>query len=100
MANSNAVPITVIAKDFGMTANRLHNILSNLEIIYRVKDTWVLHKQYQDQGFTATKSKMTVIDVDGKVHDNCEIATYWTEKGRVFIYNNLMSYGYKPLYLA
>lgn len=99
MDSSNVVPITVIAKDFGMTANYLHSILSNAEIIYRVGDTWVLHKDYQNQGFTASKSRVTLTDIDGTVHENCEIATYWTERGRAFIYNNLMARGYKPLYL-
>jgi phage antirepressor YoqD-like protein len=99
MDSSNVVPITVIAKNFGMTANYLHSILSNAEIIYRVGDTWVLHKDYQNQGFTASKSRVTLTDIDGTVHENCEIATYWTERGRAFIYNNLMARGYKPLYL-
>lgn len=99
MDNSNAVPITVIAKDFGMTANELHTILSGLEVLYRLKDTWVLHKAYQNMGLTATKSLVSITDAKGQRYEDVEIATYWTERGRVFVYNKLMAHGYRPLYL-
>ena len=100
MDNTNGVPLTVIAKDFGMSANELHSVLSILGVIYRVQNTWVVKKEYQDQGFTASKTRITITDnKTGNIHENAEIATYWTERGKAFIYNKLMAYGYKPIYV-
>ena len=89
MNSSNVIPMTVIAKDFGMSANELHMLLNKLGIIYRISDTWVLYKQYQGKGYTATKSTVTLRDQFGNIHEDCEIATYWTEKGRMFVYGIL-----------
>lgn len=97
MDSSNAVSMTVIAKDFGMSANELHNLLYKLGIIYRISDTWVLYKQYQGKGYTATKSAVNLTDQFGDVHNDVEIATYWTEKGRGFIYGLLGANNIFPL---
>jgi len=97
MDSSNAVPMTVIAKDFGMSANELHTLLCKLGIIYRISDTWVLYKQYQGKGYTATKSTVTLKDQFGNIHNDVEIATYWTEKGRGFIYGILGANNKFPL---
>lgn len=97
MDSSNAVPMTIIAKDFGMSANELHTLLCKLGIIYRISDTWVLYKQYQGKGYTATKSTVTLKDQFGNIHNDVEIATYWTEKGRGFIYGILGANNKFPL---
>lgn len=94
---SNAVSMTDVAKDFGMSANELHNILYKLGIIYRVSDTWVLYKQYQGKGYTATKSLVSLKDQYGELHNDVEIATYWTEMGRGFIYGVLGANNIFPL---
>ena len=97
MDSSNAVSMTVIAKDFGMSANELHTLLCKLGVIYRISDTWVLYKQYQGKGYTATKSTVTLKDQFGNIHSDVEIATYWTEKGRGFIYGILGANNKFPL---
>ena len=97
MDSSNVVPMTVIAKDFGMSANELHILLAKLQVIYRVMDTWVLHKPYQNRGLTATKSLVTLTDQFGNIHYDVEIATYWTEKGRLMIYGILAANNQFPL---
>lgn len=97
MDSSNAVSMTVIAKDFGMSANELHNLLYKLGIIYRISDTWVLYKQYQGKGYTTTKSAVNLTDQFGDMHNDVEIATYWTEKGRGFIYGLLGANNIFPL---
>lgn len=99
MDSSKGVPMTVIAKDFGMSANELHSILMSMDIIYRLRDTWVLHKAYQDQGLSASKTRITDVDDKGELHENAEIITYWTEKGKYLVYNKLLVHGYKPIYV-
>lgn len=60
-------------------------------------DTWVLHKPYQNRGLTATKSIVTLTDQFGIEYKDVEIATYWTEKGRLMIYGIMAANNYFPL---
>lgn len=85
------IPITVIAKDLGMTAIALNNKLQELGIQFKVKASgvWVLYAQYQDRGYTKTK---THIHTDRFGKEQSSIQTYWTQRGRAFIHwklNNL-----------
>lgn len=44
--NERFFPITNIAKDLGMTANRLNTYLSDLHIQYRRNRSWILYRDY------------------------------------------------------
>lgn len=57
----------------------------------------MLYKQYQGKGYTATKCTTTLKDQFGNIHEDVEIATYWTEKGRGFIYSILGANNKFPL---
>ena len=52
------------------------------------------HKEYAEQGYTSTKTH-TVNGNDGKQHS--KVNTYWTQKGRLFIYALLKSEGILPI---
>ena len=52
----NAIPITIIAKDYGMTANAMNQLLHDLGIQYHVNKTWVLYKDYAGNGYTKSKT--------------------------------------------
>ena len=82
------VPVTAIAKDYGMSARRLNDILHALGVQYRVGKLWVLYQQYADKGYTQTKTHL----VDGNAYQ----CTYWTQKGRLFLYKTLKAEGYLP----
>jgi prophage antirepressor-like protein len=75
-----------IAKEMGMSAVGLNNELRSLGIQYKQSNTWLLYSKYQDKGFTKTKTH-TFTDS----HGNTQTAmnTVWTEKGRLFIHDNI-----------
>lgn len=82
LQNKTLVPISVIAKDYGMSATKLNKILHELKVQYKQGNTWLLYQKYASKGYT--QSKTHTIDADySKMH------TYWTQKGRLFIYDLL-----------
>lgn len=82
LASTNAVNITQIAKDYGMSAVKFNSMLSDMGIQYKTKEQWVLYQQYADQGYTKS---MTACDKLGNSH----MHTQWTQKGRLFLYERL-----------
>ena len=82
LQNKSLVPISVIAKDYGMSATKLNKILHELKVQYKQGNTWLLYQRYASKGYT--QSKTHTIDADhSKMH------TYWTQKGRLFLYDLL-----------
>lgn len=82
LQNKSLVAISVIAKDYGMSATKLNKILHELKVQYKQGNTWLLYQKYAGKGYT--QSKTYTIDADySKMH------TYWTQKGRLFLYDLL-----------
>lgn len=82
LQSESLVAISVIAKDYGMSAKKLNNLLHELKVQFKQGSTWLLYQKYADKGYT--QSKTHTIDAErSKMH------TYWTQKGRLFIYDLL-----------
>ena len=75
-----------IAKELGMSAVGLNAELNSLGIQYKQSGTWLLYAKYQNKGYTKTKTH-TFTDNHGKTQTS--MSTVWTEKGRLFIHDNL-----------
>jgi len=90
LRTKNAVPITLIAKDYGMSATRLNRILHALDIQYRVGGTWMLYQKYAAEGYTVTHTYI-VDQHTSRMH------TCWTQKGRLFLYDLLCDNGIYPV---
>ena len=88
--SKNAVPVTQIAKDYGMTAIAFNRMLHDYGIQYSVRNTWVLYAEYANLGYT--QSKTYAIDEDKAVMHTC-----WTQQGRIFLYEFLKSHGVLPM---
>ena len=86
--------ISVIAKDYGWSAIRLNEYLHKKGIQFKQGKTWLLYQKYAVEGYTSTKTHEHLGN-DGKNHTN--VHTYWTQKGRLFIYDLLKSDGIVPL---
>ena len=82
LSSTNAVPITMIAKDYGLSAIRLNQILHDLGVQYKLDGTWILYQDYANCGYTKTQTH--AISEDKSVIHTC-----WTQKGRLFIYDLL-----------
>ena len=90
LRTKNAVPITLIANDYGMSATRLNRILHALDIQYRVGGTWMLYQKYAAEGYTVTHTYI-VDQHTSRMH------TCWTQKGRLFLYDLLCDNGIYPV---
>ena len=84
------VTMTVIAKDYGKSAVFMNELLHKLGVQYKESGVWFLYQKYAECGYTRTKT-FAVGDNNAKTH------TYWTQKGRLFIYNLLKENGYLPM---
>lgn len=89
----DAIPITVIAKDYGWTPNQMNNFLRDKGVQYKRGKHWYLKDKYARKGYT--KSETTVYLKDGIEHSN--IFMKWTQEGRLFIYNLMAANGVYPL---
>ena len=88
--SKNSVPVTQIAKDYGMTAIAFNRMLHEYGIQYPIRNSWVLYAEYADQNYT--QSKTYQIGEDRSVMHTC-----WTQKGRIFLYDFLKSHGVLPM---
>lgn len=85
---------SVIAKDYGKSAKWLNAYLHERGIQFRQGNIWLLYQKYAERGYTSTKTH-NVNGSDGQQHP--KIHTYWTQKGRLFIYDLLKSNGIYPI---
>lgn len=85
---------SVIAKDYGKSAKWLNAYLHEHGIQFKQGKIWLLYQKYAEQGYTSTKTH-NVNGADGQQHP--KVHTYWTQKGRLFIYDLLKSNGIYPI---
>lgn len=79
------IPALTIAKDYGLGEDEFNEILNKCKIQYKFNNTWLLYKKYQNKGYTKTEETET------------DIRTYWTPKGRIFIYELLKNNRILPI---
>jgi len=90
----DALSISQIAKDYGKSAKWLNQELHEMGVQYNQGGVWLLYQQYAEQGYTRSKTH-TYSGNDGLQHSR--LHTYWTQKGRLFIYETLKARGVLPL---
>lgn len=76
------MPVTLIAKDLGMSAIKLNKILNELDIQYKVRNSWVLTAKYQH--FVPELADYIINDYGQSLQ--------WTEKGREWIITKVKEY--------
>lgn len=89
------VSVTEIAKDYGKSAKWLNEKLHELDIQFKQGGKiWLLYQKYAQKGYTSTKTQ-TYNGNDGEIHT--KVHTYWTQKGRLFIYDKLKAENILPV---
>ena len=87
------VPTTLIAKDFGMSAQAMNEKLHDFHVQFKQGRTWVLYSKYQNSGYAQT---VTVpYNNHGKTGVNQNLK--WTQKGRYMIYEIMKRHNILPI---
>lgn len=93
LGSKNLLNITQIAKDYGMSGVTMNKILEGLNIQYKQRDQWLLYSKYQSMGYTSSET-VSYYDTRGQLQTR--LATKWTQKGRLFLYEILKKNGTVP----
>lgn len=84
-----------IAKDYGISAEKLNNLLHGLKIQWKTSDgQWVLYAKYSGKGYTKNRKGRPFEHNSGKI--TTPNTTVWTEAGQRFIYEQLKAIGLTP----
>ena len=86
----DAIPVTHISKDYGMSAVAFNKILASIGIQHKVGKTWVLKSPYDRNGYTVSET----------IHDGGTSATIlmkFTQRGRYWLYGILKDAGHIPV---
>lgn len=94
LQTKDAISASQIAKDYGKSAMWLNDLLHTLSVQFKQGGVWLLYDKYADKGYTRSRTH-TYSGDDGMQHS--KLHTYWTQKGRLFIYELLKSHGILPL---
>lgn len=89
----DAVSTTTIAKDFGMSARKLNALLNTWGVQFCQSGRWFLYSKYEGFGYATSKTS-TFTNSNGEI--KAKTAMYWTQKGRMFLYELLKAKGYVP----
>ncbi|EOA7300369.1 phage antirepressor [Enterococcus faecium] len=92
--NKGLVTVSTIAKNYGMSAVSFNKLLHELGIQYNQSGTWLLYSKFQDKGYTHIEP-FDYEDKDG----NPQVKTRmkWTQKGHIFLYQELKKNDYLPM---
>lgn len=94
LQNNSLLAISAIAKDYGMSGTSLNKKLHELEVQYKLGEQWLLYAKHHDKGYTFSKTQ-NYNKSDGS--QGSKLHTYWTQKGRLFIYDLLKQNNILPL---
>lgn len=94
LQNKSLIKVSAIAKDYGMSAQELNKLLHKMRIQYKQGDQWLLYSKIQDKGYTSSETHLYE-KKDGST--DIRLLTKWTQKGRIFLYDELKKNGYLPM---
>lgn len=91
----NCRTATSIAKDYGLTAEKLNKLLYSQRVQYKDSDgQWVLYKPYQGKGYTKNRKGKAIQRSNGKIY--IPNTTVWTVEGEKLIHEQLKKLGITP----
>ena len=87
------ISTSTVAKDYGKSAIWMNRYLHEKGVQFKQGDIWLLYQKYAEKGYTNTKTHSYSAN-DGTIHTKPH--TYWTQKGRLFVYELLKADGILP----
>lgn len=94
LSSSDCMTVTQIASDYEISAVKFNEILKSAGIQRKVGSQWILYTKYQGKGYVQSRTS-EYKKRDGSV--GTKPLTVWTQKGRMFLYNELKELGIEPV---
>lgn len=94
LASKATLTVTQVAQDYGMSAKAFNVLLRNFGVQHKVNGQWILYAKYIQQGYVHSRS-IDIVKHNGQ-HET-KNNTEWTQKGRLFLYEELKRHDILPL---
>ena len=94
LASKETVTTTQIAQDYGQSAKAFNVLLRNFGVQHKVGGQWVLYEKHLPFGYVQSDT-FQIVHKNGT--NGTVMHTKWTQKGRLFLYDELKKHNVIPL---
>lgn len=94
LASKETVTTTQIAQDYGQSAKSFNVLLRNFGVQHKVGGQWVLYAKHLPFGYVQSDT-FNIVHKNGT--NGTVMHTKWTQKGRLFLYEELKKHNIIPL---
>ena len=94
LASKETVTTTQIAQDYGQSAKAFNVLLRNFGVQHKVGGQWVLYAKHLPFGYVQSDT-FPIVHKNGT--NGTVMHTKWTQKGRLFLYDELKRHNVMPL---
>lgn len=94
LASKETVTTTQIAQDYGQSAKAFNVLLRNFGVQHKVGGQWVLYAKHLPFGYVQSDT-FPIVHKNGT--NGTVMHTKWTQKGRLFLYEELKRHNVMPL---
>ena len=94
LASKETVTTTQIAQDYGQSAKAFNVLLRNFGVQHKVGGQWVLYAKHLPFGYVQSDT-FPIVHKNGT--NGTVMQTKWTQKGRLFLYDELKKHNVIPL---